>query len=133
MNIRLLLAACCFLAATACVRQPAFKGPNSAFLRSSYPIVELNGEGIDPAYRLDIPAGKTSAVIVYHTYRHDYNCTFAWIAEAGTVYEVTNQWNRYPLTLYRWERKNSLWASRLEPADPVDCKRQAAIKDAAAE
>ena len=133
MKIRLLLAVCCCLITTACVRQPEFRGPGYAFLRSNYPIVEVNGEEIEPAYRLDIPAGAMNAVIVYNTYRHDYSCTFSWVAEPNTVYEVTSQWNIYPLTLYRWERTNSLWASRLEPADPTDCKRQAAGEEVVAE
>ena len=124
MKTRFLLAACCFLITTACVRQPEFRGPDYAFLRSNYPIVELNGERIEPAYRLDIPAGKMNAVIVYKTYRHDYICTFSWIAESNTVYEVTSQWNSDPLTLYRWVRTNSLWASRLDPAVPLDCRQQ---------
>ena len=133
MKTRFLLLACCCLLTTACVRQPGFKGPDYAFLRSSYPVVELNGEEIEPAYGLDIPVGEMRAVIVYKTYRHDYICSFSWIAETNTVYEVTSQWNSYPLTLYRWERTNSLWASRLEPADPTDCKRQAAGKEVVAE
>jgi hypothetical protein len=72
-------------------------------------------------YQLDIKAGENTLVIVYNTYQSDYFCTFNWIAEADTVYEVTDQENAYPLTLYRWERANSLWASRLDPVDPAKC------------
>ena len=49
-------------------------------------------------------------MIVYNTYRHDYYCSFRWTAVADAVYEVTDQENRYPLTLYRWVKTNSLWA-----------------------
>ena len=109
---------------TACVQKPAFEGENQALVRSSYPIVSVNGEQTEPVYRLSIDAGDVTAVIVYNTYRHDYYCTFSWIAAASTVYEVTDQENRYPLTLFRWVRTNSLWASRLDPTDPVECIKQ---------
>ncbi len=109
----------------ACVQGPVFKGDDYAFFRSNYPIVSINGVATELSYRLDIPAGDNTLVIVYNTYPHDYYCTFTWTAEAETVYEVTDQYNRYPLTLYRWARTNSLWASRLDPVDPVECTRQA--------
>mgnify|MGYP001827390816 FL=1 len=83
--------------------------------------MNVNGKKIEPAYRLDLKAGENTVLIVYHTYRHDYYCRFGWTAEADTVYEVTDQENRYPLTLYRWVRSNSLWASRLDPMDPLEC------------
>ena len=119
----LILGACLFLGA--CVQSPVIKEGGYAFFRSNYPVVNVNGVAIEPAYRLDIPAGENTLVIVYHTYRHDYNCTFTWTAVTGTAYEVTDQDNRYPLTLYRWVKTNSLWASRLDPIDPVECIRQA--------
>jgi len=103
------------------MQAPVFKSENDAFLRSNYPIVNLNGVKIQPSYKLDIPAGDTTAVIVYRTYRYDYHCTFAWNAKPGTAYEVTDQEDKYPLTLYRWVRSNALWVSRLDPVDPVDC------------
>ena len=94
-------------------------GESYAFIKSNYPIVSVNGVEVEPVYTLDIATGENSLVIVYHTYRHDYNCTFTWTAVAGIAYEVTDQENKYPLTLYRWIRKNSLWASRLDPIDPL--------------
>ena len=109
---------------TACVQKPVFESEGQALLRSNYPIVRVNGKQTEPAYRLGIDAGDTTAVIVYNTYRHDYHCTFSWIAAASTVYEVTDQDNRYPLTLFRWVRTSSLWASRLDPMDPVECVKQ---------
>ena len=121
MNRQLLvtLSICLFL--SACVQAPVFKGDDYAFFRSNYPVVSVNGVEIEPSYKLDIPAGETTLVIVYHTYRFDYYCTFTWQVFAGTSYEVTDQYNKYPLTLYRWTRTNSLWASRLDPIDPLDC------------
>ena len=115
----LIVGICLFLCA--CVQAPVFRGEDYAFFRSNYPVISINGEAIEPSYRLDIPAGETTLIIIYHTYRFDYHCTFTWTAVAETAYEVTDQDNRYPLTLYRWARTNSLWASRLDSIDPLEC------------
>ena len=124
MSLRNILFICTCLFLSACVQAPVFKEEGYAFIRSNYPIVSVNGEEVEPAYRLDIEAGENTMVIVYNTYQNNYYCTFSWTALAGTVYEVTDQDNRYPLTLYRWVRTNSLWASRLDPVDPSDCMRE---------
>jgi hypothetical protein len=108
----------------ACVQQPVFRAEGYALVKSGYPVVSLNGTEIDPSYVLDIEAGDNTLVIVYHSYQYDYVCTFRWTAMAGTVYEVVDHEKHYPLTLYRWSRKNSLWAIRLDPVDPVQCQRQ---------
>ena len=107
-----------------CVQQPVFKGENQAFIRSNYPIVSVDGEHIEQTYKMDIETGEAAIVVVYNTYRNDYYCTFSWNASANSVYEVTDQENRYPLTMFRWVRINSLFASRLDPLDPLDCRRQ---------
>lgn len=117
--IFLLIGICLFISAWA--KDPVFKGEGHAFFRSNYPVVSINGEAIEPSYSLDIPAGENTLVIIYHTYRHDYYCTFSWTAVTETVYEVTDQYNKYPLTLYRWVQTNILWASRLDPIDPSEC------------
>ena len=106
---------------SSCVQQPAFKAEGYALIKSSYPIVSLNGIDIENTYELDLDAGENSLVIIYNTYQYDYFCTFSWHASAGTAYEVTDQENQYPLTLYRWRRKNSLWAIRLDAVDPLEC------------
>jgi len=124
MNRPLLLIIYTCLFVSACVQAPVFKRDDYAFFKTNYPIVSVNEVDVEPSYTLDIPAGENTLVIVYHTYRHDYNCTFTWTAVAGTSYEVTDQYNRYPLTLYRWVRTNSLWASRLDPTDPLKCSRE---------
>ena len=124
MSVPRTLYACGCLLLSACVQAPVFETHNHAVLGSNYPVVRLNGEAIEPSYRLDLAAGSTVAVIVYNTYQFDYHCTFSWEAKSGTVYEVTDQENRYPLTLYRWVRTNSLWASRLESTDPLDCVKK---------
>ena len=110
----------CMLLA-ACVQPPVFKAKDYALIKSNYPIVSSNGISTEDTYELDLEAGENSLVIVYNTYQHDYFCTFSWLAVAGTVYEVTDQENEYPLTLYRWRRKNSIWAIRLDPVDPLEC------------
>ena len=121
MSRQLLLLIGCCLYLNACVQAPVVKEGKYALLQSNYPVVSVNADPVEPSYRLDILAGENTLVIVYHTYRFDYHCTFRWMAEAGTAYEVTDQYNKYPLTLYRWARTNSLWASRLEPIDPLEC------------
>jgi hypothetical protein len=124
MNLRLILILCTSLLVSACIRTPETKGEGYAFIRSNYPIVSFNDEAVEPLYQMDINAGENTLVIVYYTYQHDYFCTFNWLAEADTIYEVTDQENKYPLTLYRWAKSNNLWASRLDPVDPVKCELQ---------
>ena len=124
MNGRVIFIIFSLLCVSACVKAPVFKQGNYAFIRSNYPIVNVNGVKVEPAYRLDIEAGENILVIVYNTYQHDYFCTFSWTALANTAYEVVDKENRYPLTLYRWVRTNSLWASRLDPADPLECAQK---------
>ena len=108
---------------SACVQAPVFKQEGYALIKSNYPIVSLNGDEIEPSYELDIEAGESTVVIIYDSYQYDYTCTFTWVAEAATAYEVTDQEKSYPLTLYRWVRKNRLWAIRMEPLDPLQCSR----------
>jgi hypothetical protein len=124
MSARITLLACSCLILGACVKPPKFKGDAYAYVESNYPIVNVNGNDIEPVYRLDMETGPNTVVIVYNTYQHDYYCRFSWTAESNTAYEVTDQENQYPLTLYRWVRTNSLWASRLDPLDPLDCVRK---------
>ena len=121
MNRLILLAIGTCLLLSACVGSPVFKEEGYAFFRSNYPVVRVNGVEVEPSYTLDIPSGENTLVIVYHTYRFDYRCTFTWEAAADTAYEVTDQDNKYSLTLYRWVRTKSLWASRLDPIDPLEC------------
>ncbi len=121
MNLRIILFIFSSLFLGGCVQTPAFKGDEYAVITSNYPVVKVNDVEIEDTYTLDIEAGENTLVIVYNTYRYDYFCTFSWTAIAGTAYEVTDQENQYPLTLYRWVRKNRLWALRLDPIDPLQC------------
>jgi hypothetical protein len=121
MNMRIILFICSGLSLGSCVQSPTYKGDDYAFISSNYPIVSVNGVDVEDTYQLDIDTGENTLVIVYHTYENNYHCTFTWPAMAGTAYEVTDQENRYPLTLYRWVRTNSLWANRLDPVDPLEC------------
>ena len=106
---------------TGCVQSPVFNSNDHSFIKSSYPVISVNGNSIEPSYKVDLTPGENSVIITYLTYRYDYACTFKWNVDANTVYEVVDQENRYPLTLYRWIRRNSLWAARLDPVDPLEC------------
>ncbi|MFV2004795.1 MAG: hypothetical protein ACC650_06275 [Gammaproteobacteria bacterium] len=86
--------------------------------------MSLNGSEIEKTYQLDLETGENSLLIVYNTYQYDYFCTFSWLVTAGTAYEVTDQENLYPLTLYRWYKRNGLWAVRLDPVDPLECAQK---------
>lgn len=121
MNLIIILFIFSSLFLSSCVQTPAFKGDEYAVITSNYPVVKVNDVEIEDTYTLDIEAGENTLVIVYNAYRYDYFCTFSWAAIAGTVYEVTDQENQYPLTLYRWVRTNGLWANRLDPVDPLTC------------
>jgi len=118
----------CYIALSGCVQTPPVKPGDYALLISNYPIIEINGEAIDAElddrYKQDIKAGDSTVVIVYNTYSYDYFCSFSWTAESRLIYEVTDQENAEPLTLYQWKRKNRFWAQRLNPIDPTYCKRK---------
>lgn len=109
---------------SSCVQTPVFKTEDDALIESSYPIVAINGTRIKKTYKLNLKAGKNSLVVVYNTYQYDYFCTFSWLAKPSTAYEITDQENQYPLTLYRWHKKNSLWVIRLDPVEPLECIRK---------
>ena len=117
------LTATCVLLCS-CVQPAVFKTDEHAVIKSNYPIVSFNGSEIEKVYQLDLEAGENSLVIVYNTYQYDYFCTFHWLAKASTAYEVTDQENQYPLTLYRWHRENGLWAIKLDPVDPQECTQK---------
>lgn len=121
MSMRNIFFICSSLLLGSCVQAPTFKGEGYAHITSNYPIISINGVRLEDIYELDIDSGENTLVIVYHTYTKDYHCTFSWTAETATAYEVTDQENRYPLTLYRWTRKNRLWAVRRDPVDPLQC------------
>ena len=106
---------------SSCVQPPVFKAEDYALIKSNYPIVSVNGNEIEKTFKMDIEAGENTLVVVYNTYNYDYFCTFSWVAVAGTAYEITDQENQYPLTLYRWSRKNDLWAIRLDSVNPQKC------------
>ncbi|WP_455208871.1 hypothetical protein [Kaarinaea lacus] len=116
----------CFicLIVSACVQAPVYKGEDFAFIKSSHAIISVNGEQVEPIYTLDLKAGENTLMVLYRTYQHDYYCEFVWTPAPGTAYEITDHEKRYPLTLYRWVRKNSLWSIRFDPVDPVKCTRE---------
>jgi len=109
---------------SSCVQPPVFKTEKYALIKSNYPIVAINGIEIEKTYQLDLETGENSLIVVYNTYQYDYYCSFRWLAVAGIAYEVIDQENQYPLTLYRWHRKNGLWAVRLGAVDPLECTQK---------
>ncbi len=111
------------LTLVSCVRPPVFKADGYALIKSNYPVVAINGVDIEKSYQLDLEAGENSLRVIYNTYQQNYLCTFSWTAVADTTYEITDQENQYPLTLYRWYRRNALWALRLDPLDPLQCSQ----------
>ncbi len=123
INRTLFFTTLCLLLSS-CVQPPVFKTAEHAVITSSYPIVAINGVEIEKTYQLDLKAGENSLLIIYNTYEYDYFCRFNWLAKAGSAYEVTDQENQYPLTLYRWHKKNDLWAIRLDPVDPAGCSKK---------
>jgi len=124
MNVRLFLVFLTCFVLSACVKAPVYKDDNYALIKSSHAIININGEKVEPIYSLDINAGENTLVVLYPTYRHRYYCQFVWNSKPGTTYEITDQEKKYPLTLYRWIRQNGLWASRLDPIDPVKCSKE---------
>lgn len=123
-TIRTIVSMLCAMVLYSCVQPPVFNSKDHALIKSNYPIVAVNGSDIEETYQLDIKAGENSLVVVYNTYQYDYFCTFSWFAKADTAYEITDQENLHPLTLYRWHRKNSMWAIRLDPVDPQTCTQK---------
>ena len=124
MNARFILGCFAALYLSACVKAPVYKGENHAFLKSSHAIIKVNGEQVKPLYTLDLEAGENTLVVLYRTYKENYYCEFVWTATPGTAYEITDHEKQYPLTLYRWVRRNSLWSLRLDPVDPVNCTKE---------
>jgi len=88
------------LTLVSCVRPPVFKADGYALIKSSSPIVAINGVDIEKSCQLDLEAGENSLRVIYNTYQQDYLCTFSWTAVADTAYEITDQENQYPLTLF---------------------------------
>ena len=103
-----------------CVQQPAHRGEGTHALLSSWtPVVSINGEAPEDAYRNLILPGEYTLQVLYRTYRHDYLCHFEFTAVAGRSYEVVDHSNPEPLVLYRSVRANGAWVERREPVVPV--------------
>lgn len=102
------------------VKQP---GGESVVVNSSYYLTHLNREVIEPVFDLWLNPGAHQITVIYPTLRYDYHCVFNWLAEPLQRYEVIHQEKKQPLVMYRWVRKNALWAEREDPVYPV-CKRK---------
>lgn len=60
-----------------CVQSPVFKGDDSAFIESNYPLIAINSVDIEKTYQLDLKAGENTLLVIYNTYEYDYLCTFS--------------------------------------------------------
>lgn len=106
-----------------CVQQAPLKlGDGQIYLRSSYPMIKLDGAATPNFYRITTAAGRHQLTVRYKTVLRTYLCEFDWQAEAGQVYEVVRDNQADPLTLYRWTRVNALWASRTQARAPNACR-----------
>ncbi len=102
-----------------CVQQPAHREEGThALLFSWTPIVSINGEKPEDAYRNLILPGDYRLEVLYRTYRRDFLCHFEFTAEGGRSYEVVDHTNPEPLVLYRSVRANGAWVERLDPVLP---------------
>lgn len=109
----------CFVLSGCISPEPDYSG--KALLRSAHPLVKLDQEILPGLYELYVAPGEYTVQAVYETASHDYVCTFKWRAEAQTRYEIAAHEKQYPLSLYRWKRRNSLWAVRLDAVSPISC------------
>lgn len=108
-----------------CISAGSAAPKRGVLLKSSYPIISLDEKDIEPSYELELEAGHHTLMVVYSTYRKNYHCLFTWQAQADTRYEIVDSSNTYPLTLFRWARRNGLWAIRYDPLDPERCEKRA--------
>lgn len=93
-------------------------------IRSSHPIVEINGQETDNPYLVHIAPGSYSMLVQRKTYLTIYICRFEIELEAARRYEIIDAEKKEPLTLYRWEYRNSLWSARRKPIAPSKCQQQ---------
>lgn len=107
----------CLLAG--CVEHPPHREEGThALLFSWTPILSVNGQPPEDAYRSLLLPGDYRLEVLYRSYRQDYQCRFELRAEAGRTYEVVDHSNDQPLVLYRYVRANSAWVERRDPVMP---------------
>ena len=86
-----------------------------------YPITQLDGQPLYATFRVEVKPGPHEMWVSYITVKHHYSCQFTWQAAEGAQYEIVAETASHPLTLYRWKRRNALWAVRLAPIAPDIC------------
>ena len=102
-----------------CVQAPAHREAGThALLFSWTPIISINGEAPEDAYRNLILPGDYRLQVLYRSYRRDYLCDFEFSAVGGRSYEVVDHSNEEPLVLYRSVRANGAWVERRDPVMP---------------
>jgi len=110
------------LTTQSCARHTGETSPGSqAKLTTSGELIAINGETAEATDQVSLPPGRHDVVVRYRTYRFDYRCHFSFEATGGQVYEIVDQSNPQPMTLYRLRRQNPLWSERLDRVAPTDC------------
>ncbi|BCD96850.1 hypothetical protein [Marinagarivorans cellulosilyticus] len=123
MICKLILIGLFLAVASSCVTAPVLEG-DLASLRTNHPVISVDGNAIAEQTDLRLQPGVHTIQAVYRTHLYEYICYFQWVVEANRHYEIVDHKEADPLTLYRWQRKNALWATRLEPVHPDQCKKQ---------
>lgn len=108
------------LAITGCVGFGAKVGGSDKGIRitSSHPIIAIDGEPLESVFEYWVSAGPHVITAVYPTLSYQYICVFTLEAQASARYEIVHQEKMEPLVLYRWWRRNILFAERLDPVIP---------------
>jgi len=107
-----------------CVHPPQLEDEYSASLKSNYPIVSIDGENNSEHHSVQLPQGIHTVEALYKTHRYVLRCKFKWQVKPGQHYEIVSHNTADPLILYRWQRRNALWAERKEPLEPLHCTRE---------
>ncbi|MEH6550340.1 MAG: hypothetical protein V7744_10190 [Pseudomonadales bacterium] len=123
--MRNLIVVIIMLLVTACVQQPVSTSPGElATLKSWASIISIDGKTSPFEYSAELLAGNHKMVVLHKTYRWNYRCHFDFVVQPNTYYELISSTNKTPLTLYRWERTNSLWATRYDGVEPTSCDQE---------
>lgn len=121
MIIKLILIGILSAMVSSCVTAPVLVG-DQASLRTNHPVISVDGKLVVEQTDLRLQPGPHTIQVVYRTHLHDYICHFQWVVETNRHYEIVDHNDADPLTLYRWRRRNALWAARLEPVQPTHCE-----------
>lgn len=108
-----------------CVQQAPYKHRENEDAKplvfSHMKLLTLNGKTTDNQHELSLSKGENTLVARRQTYQMNYDCIFVFNAKPGFHYEITDQSNPEPMTLYRLNKKNIFWHIRTQPVIPVNC------------